>query len=275
MPRAAARRLPGEPLFSGATSPSCLPWMAPQPEALLPPTLLGVSEPCLNRIDIPFTIGVFVLQTSVAFLYDVPLTTLLLHKRHAVPFLPLADHFSSLTRVPVNQSLANDPPPECYHVANSALMPRSSRWPAWDTILRLWLSGHLLLAPRVKATIATRIKRSAYRVLYVYLETNWMPQSIRQKIDVEAHDVIILDILGQHGLALQLLDRRHFWALHYGGERPSLEGGLYGDVIPCWCAALRSAFSAILSTAYQGPRTVFKDVQVALGWPALWPNLRE
>ena len=35
-------------------------------------------------------------------LCDVILTTVLLHKRHAVPVLPLADHFSTLMRVPVN-----------------------------------------------------------------------------------------------------------------------------------------------------------------------------
>ena len=51
-------------------------------------------------------------------LCDVILTTVLLHKRHAVPVLPLADHFSPLTRDPVNQSLVNSPLPEWYHVAN-------------------------------------------------------------------------------------------------------------------------------------------------------------
>ena len=80
-------------------------------------------------------------------LCDVILTTVLLHKRHAVPVLPLADHFSHLTGASVNQSLANDPPPEWYHVANWAPTPGSSRWPAWDVILGLWLSGDLLLAP--------------------------------------------------------------------------------------------------------------------------------
>ena len=102
-------------------------------------------------------------------LCDVILTAVLLHKRHAVPILPLADHFSPLTGDPVNQSLANSPPPDWYHVPNWAPTPGSSRWPAWDIILGVWLLGDLLLAPEVKSAIAARGKRSPYRVLYVYL----------------------------------------------------------------------------------------------------------
>ena len=113
-------------------------------------------------------------------LCDVILTTVLLHKRHAVPVLPLADHFSPLTADPVTQSLVNGPPPEWYHVANWAPKPGSSRWPPWDVILGLWLSGDVLLAPKVKPTIATRSKRSPYRVLYVCLKSNQMPSRIRK-----------------------------------------------------------------------------------------------
>ena len=47
-------------------------------------------------------------------------------------------------------------------------------------------------------------------------------------------------------------------AMHYGGEGRSLEAGLCGDEIPSWCAALHSAFLAILSAASKGPRTVYK-----------------
>ena len=132
----------------------------------------------------------------------------------------------------------------------------------------------LLLAPKVKSTIATHSKRSPYRVLYIYIENNHMPPDIRQEIDLEAHDVIILDSLGRHGLAPHFPDRRRLWAIHYGGDGRSLEAVLCGDVIPSWCAALHSAFSAILNAASQGPRTVFKDVHVALGRPAPWPYLR-
>ena len=139
-------------------------------------------------------------------LCDVVLTTVLLHKRHAVPVLPLADHFSPLPRVPVNQSLANNPPPKWYHVANWAPTPRSGSWPAWDVLLGLWLSGDLLLAPQVKSAIPTRNKHSPYRVLYVYIEKNQMPPAVRQEIELKAHDVIILDSLGRHGLAPHLPD---------------------------------------------------------------------
>ena len=206
-------------------------------------------------------------------LCDVILSTVLLHKRHAVPVLPLADHFFPLDGVPVNQSLANNPPPEWYHVANWTLTPGSSRWPAWDIIPGLWLSGDLLVAPKVKSTIATRSKRSPFRVLYVYIENDRMPPGIQQEIDLEPHDVLILDSLGLHGLAPHFPDRPRV-AIHYGGDGRSLEAGLSGDVIPSWCAALHSAFSAILNVASQGPCTVFKDVHVALGRPALWPYLR-
>ena len=207
-------------------------------------------------------------------LCDGILTTVLLHKRHAVPILPLADHFSPLTGDPVNQSLANSPPPGWYHVANWAPTHGSSRWPAWDVILGLWLTGDLLLAPEVKSTVATCGKRSPYRVLYVYLKGNRMPSSVRQEIDLGVHDVIIMDSLGRHGLAPHFPDQRRLWVIHYGGDGRSLEAGLCGDEIPSWCAALHSTFSAILNAASQGPRTVFKDVQVALGRPALWPYLR-
>ena len=154
-------------------------------------------------------------------LCDVVLTTVLLHKRHAVPVLPLADHFSPLPRVPVNQSLANNPPPEWYHVANWAPTPGSGRWPAWDVLLGLWLSGDLLLAPKVKSAISTRNKHSPYRVLYVYIEKNQMPPAVRQEIELKAHDVIISDSLGRHGLAPHLPDGRRLWAIHYGAWRPA------------------------------------------------------
>ena len=105
-------------------------------------------------------------------------------------------------------------------------------------------------------------------------EHNQVPPDIRREIDLEAHDVVILDSLGRHGLAPHLPDRCRLWAIHYGGNGQSLEAGLCGDVIPSWCAALQLAFSAILTAASQGPRTVFKDMQVALSPPAPWPYLR-
>ena len=82
-------------------------------------------------------------------LCDVILNNVLLHKRHAVPALPLAEHFSAITREPVNESLINSPPPEWYHVANWALMQGSSRWLACDIIQSLWLLGDLLVAAKV------------------------------------------------------------------------------------------------------------------------------
>ena len=145
---------------------------------------------------------------------------------------------------------------------------------AWGVLLGLWLSGDLLLAPKVKSAIPTRNKRSPYRVLYVYIEKNQMPLAVRREIEVETNDAIIFDTPGRHGLALHLPDRRRLWAIHYGGNGRSLEAGLRGDVIPSWCAALHSAFLAILTAASQGPRTVFKDMQVALGRPAPWPYPR-
>ena len=93
-------------------------------------------------------------------LCDMVLTTVLLHKRHAVPVISLADCFSPLKRGPVNQSLAGRPPRAWYHVANWAPTPGSSRSRAWDVLLGLLLSGGLLLAPKVKTD-------NPYRVLYV------------------------------------------------------------------------------------------------------------
>ena len=127
------------------------------------------------------------------------------------------------------------------------------------------------MAPKVKPTITTRRRRSPYRVLYVYLKSNRMPPSIRQEIDLEAHNVIIMDSLGRHGLTPHFPNRRRLWAIYYGGDGRSLEAGLCGGDIPSWCAALHLAFSAIRNAASQGPRTVFKDVQVALGRPSPWP----
>ena len=83
--------------------------------------------------------------------------------------------------------------------------------------------------------------------------------------------MVVLDSLDRHGLTPLLPDQRRLWAIHYGGNGRSLEAGFRGDVIPSWCAALHSAFSAILTAASQGPRTVFKDMQVAMGRPVPWP----
>ena len=174
----------------------------------------------------------------------------------------------------MSQSLANNPPPEWYNVANWTPTPGSSRWAAWDVILGLWLSGDLLLALEVKAAISTRTTRSPYRVLYVYVESNQILQDIQRDIDLEAHDVVILDSLGRHGLAPHFPHRRRLWPIHCGGNRRSLEAGLCGRVISSWCAALHSAFLAIPTAATQGPRMVFKDVQVAVCRPAPWPYLR-
>ena len=88
------------------------------------------------------------------------LTTILLHKRHAVPILPLAGNYSPQKGGPVDKTLVNDPPPEWYHVANWSPTPGATRWPAWDVILSLWLSGDLLLTPDVKSIMATRRRRS-------------------------------------------------------------------------------------------------------------------
>ena len=153
----------------------------------------------------------------------------------------------------MNQSLAGRPLQAWYHVANWAPTPGSSRWPAWDVILGLWLSGDLLLAPKVKTANSTRDKCSPYRVLYVYIKSNHIPHGIQQDIDLEAHDVIVLDSRGRHGLTPHLPDRRRLWAIHYGRNGRSLEAGFRGEVIPSWCAALHSAFSAILTAASQGP----------------------
>ena len=271
VPGATVRPLLGVPSSFGATSPSCWLWMAPQPTTPLATYTIGrlgaISPPHRDALQHRG------LRTAHLrrLLCDVILTTVLLHKRHTVLVLPLADHFSPLTRVPVNQSLAGRPPQAWYHVAKWAPTPGSPRWPAWDIILGLWLSGDLLLAPKVKTAKSARDKCSPYRVLYVYNETNQIPPAVRRKIGLETYDVIILDSLGRHGLAPHLPDRRRLRAIHYGGNGRSLEAGLRGDVIPSWCAALHSAFSAILTAASQGPRTVFKDVHVALGRPAPWP----
>ena len=173
----------------------------------------------------------------------------------------------------MNQSLANNPPSERYLVTNWALRRGSSRWPAWDVIAGRWLSGDLLLAPEVKSTIATRRRRSLYRGLYVYLKGNQMSSKICKAINLETHGVVILDSLGRRGLAPDFPHRHRLWAIHYDGDERSLEGGLYGDVIPSWCTALHAAFSAILNAASQGPCTAFKDVQVAPGRPSPWPYL--
>ena len=103
----------------------------------------------------------------------------------------------------------------------------------------------------MKFAISTRNKRSPYRVLYVYNETNQLPPAVRREIELKAHDVIVLDGLGRHGLAPHFPGRRRLWAIHYVGNGRSLEAGLCGDVIPSWCAALHSAFSAILTAASQ------------------------
>ena len=122
--------------------------------------------------------------------------------------------------------------------------------------------------------MATRRRQSPYRVLYVHLKYNRIRLRTREEIEWGAHDVVILDGLSRHRVAPHFPDRRRLWAIHYGGEGRSLEAGLCGDEIPSWCAALHSAFLAILSAASQGPHTVYKDVQVALGRPSPWPYPR-
>ena len=172
------------------------------------------------------------------------------------------------------KSLVNNPPTEWYHVTNWSPTPGATGWPTWDVILGLWLSGDLLLAPEVKPTITTRGRRSPYRVLYVYLKSKRMPPSVREEINLGAHDVVTLGNRGRQGLAPHFPDRRCLWAIHYGGEVRSLEAGLCGGDIPSWCAALHSVSLAILNAASQGPRTVFKDMQLALGRPLPWPYPR-
>ena len=63
---ATARPRPGEPLSSGATSPSCWLWTAPRPRTPSPPTLLDVSGRFHRRTGMPFSTRVCVMRTSVA-----------------------------------------------------------------------------------------------------------------------------------------------------------------------------------------------------------------
>ena len=136
-----------------------------------------------------------------------------------------------------------------YHVANWSLAPDATRWPAWDVIVSLWLSGDLLLAPDVRSTMATCRRRSPYRVLYVHLKYNQILTHKREEIELGVHNVVILD-------GLPPISRTDAGS----GEGQILEAGLCADEIPSWCAAVHSAFLAILSAASQGPRTVYKDV---------------
>ena len=108
----------------------------------------------------------------------------------------------------MDKTLVDDPPPEWYHVTNWSPTPGAARWPAWDVILSLWLSGDLLLTPDVKSTMTTRRRRSPYRVLYVHLKYNGIPLRTREEIELGAHDVVILDGLSRHGLAPHFPDRR-------------------------------------------------------------------
>ena len=94
------------------------------------------------------------------------------------------------------------------------MVPRHQLGPdAWvfqvssDVILGQWLSWDLLLAPEVKSTIATRRRQSPYRVLDVYLKDNQKPPRRRKAMDLETHNVVILDSLSRHGLAPHFLDR--------------------------------------------------------------------
>ena len=71
-----------------------------------------------------------------------------------------------------------------------------------------------------------------------------MQSRIGKSMDLGTHGVVILDSLDRHGVAPRFPDRRRLSAIHYGGDGRSPEAGLYGDVIPSWCAALHAAFSA-------------------------------
>ena len=101
----------------------------------------------------------------------------------------------------MDKTLADDPPLEWYRVANWSPTPGAARWPAWDVILSLWVSGDLLLAPNVGSAMAARRGRSPYRVLYVHLKHNQIPASMREDIEWGVHDIFILGGLSRHGLA--------------------------------------------------------------------------
>ena len=58
------------------------------------------------------------------------LTTILLHKRHAVPILPLAGNYSSQQGGPVDKTLRDNPPPQWYHITNWSPTPGATGWPA-------------------------------------------------------------------------------------------------------------------------------------------------
>ena len=131
---------------------------------------------------------------------DVVLTTILLHKRHAEPVLPLLGNYSPQKGGLVDKTLVNDPPPEWYRVANWSPRPGAARWPAWDVILSQWLSGDVLLAPDVWSAMATRRRQSPYRVVYVHFKYNRIPTHTREEIEWGVHDVVIEDASAGTGL---------------------------------------------------------------------------
>ena len=164
------------------------------------------------------------------------LTTILLHKRHAVPVLPLTGGYSPCSETSPDMALTRHLPPTWYRVANWEQEQDAPRWPIWDVLLGLWTSEDLMVAYRdtVLTTLARR-KRGCIKVLYAYATANRTPTAMVTKIHEVQPKVIILDSPNHHGL----LD----------GEQPSWPRGQGGGLGELGSRHGRSSHEAVVKAA--------------------------
>ena len=148
-------------------------------------------------------------------LCDVVLTMILLHKRHAVPALPLTGGYSPYKGVSPDIALTSCLPPTWYQVTNCGQTHHAPKWPALDILIGLWTSRDVLVAYHdTILTVLGRYKRGGGCVLYA--AANQIPTTVRNMIR-DTHPEIILDSAGHgRGLAASFLERQRLWAIHYG-----------------------------------------------------------
>ena len=160
-------------------------------------------------------------------IHHVALTTVLLHKWHAIPILLLAGSYTPRRTTPLDVSVARPLSSSWYHVANWEFSQETPRWPLWDVLIGLWISDDLnIVLPYTNLIASIRRPRSPQEhILYVYTQGSRTSPVVLETVKVAHPEVIILDSATPTDLSTSFPDLCCLWVVHYGRyERHFLAG---------------------------------------------------
>ena len=137
---------------------------------------------------------------------DTVLTTIILHKRHTIPVLPIIEPLSRKPDLYLEAHHTLHRCPEWFHASNSNHTTSALGWPAWDVLLHLWNTSNLAVAYHCGILCQPR---GLPTVLHVYSAANCLPRHMQDEISHRPAEVIVLDSATRHMLMALVHVRCH------------------------------------------------------------------